>query len=82
MKTSDKLLLVAGGIAAGLALGLLFAPHKGKKTRRILREEGHKIAGKMKEEFEKGREKIDELKKEVNDVVDNVISHITKESNS
>ncbi|MEO5905679.1 MAG: YtxH domain-containing protein [Saprospiraceae bacterium] len=50
MKNSHKLLIALGtGIAIGGLLGVLFAPHKGSKTRRRISEEGRKIVDQFKD---------------------------------
>jgi len=38
MKTLNVLLAVAGGVAVGAALGILFAPRSGDETRRAVRD--------------------------------------------
>lgn len=58
MKTNNGLLGLAAGLAVGAALGVLFAPDKGEKTRK-------KIASKTKEAKDK-------LKNDFDDFIDNV----------
>ena len=36
MKNNQVILGVLGGLAAGALLGILFAPHKGSKTRKMI----------------------------------------------
>jgi gas vesicle protein len=66
MNTSGKIVAaVAAGIAAGAVLGILFAPDKGSETRRKISEQGKKIADGVKMKFKKGKEKFNDLKKDV-----------------
>lgn len=66
MNTSGKILAaVAAGIAAGAVLGILFAPDKGTETRRKINEQGKKIADGVKMKFNKGKEKFNDLKEEI-----------------
>ena len=58
MKTNNGLIGLAAGLAIGAALGVLFAPDKGEKTR-------EKIASKTKEAKDK-------LKSDFDDFIDNV----------
>jgi gas vesicle protein len=66
MNNSSKILAaVVGGIAAGAVLGILFAPDKGSDTRKKINDQGKKIAEGVKEKFKKGREKINDLKEDM-----------------
>ncbi len=66
MNTSGKILAaVAAGIAAGAVLGILFAPDKGSETRRKINEQGKKVADGIKIKFNKGKEKFNELKEDI-----------------
>jgi gas vesicle protein len=66
MNTSGKILAaVAAGIAAGAVLGILFAPDKGTETRRKISEQGKKIADGIKVKFNKGKEKFNDLKEDI-----------------
>lgn len=66
MNTSGKILAaVAAGIAAGAVLGILFAPDKGTETRRKISEQGKKIADGIKIKFNKGKEKFNDLKEDI-----------------
>ncbi|HLP64449.1 YtxH domain-containing protein [Flavobacterium sp.] len=54
MKTNRVAVGVLGGIAAGALLGILFAPHKGSKTR-------EKILNKRKGYTDAAKEKLEEV---------------------
>ena len=58
MKSSNVLLGVIAGAAAGALLGILFAPEKGSKTRRRI--------------LDKSKDYADELKEKFDDLLDNV----------
>ena len=67
MTNNEKVLLaLAGGLVAGAILGVLFAPHKGSKTRRMMKEEGKKVVEDLREKFDEG---VSGLKNEIVDVV-------------
>ncbi|HEX2969143.1 MAG TPA: YtxH domain-containing protein [Bacteroidales bacterium] len=42
---------VLSGVAAGVILGILFAPHKGSKTRRLIAEKGGELTEELKNKF-------------------------------
>jgi len=57
--TSGKAFLgVMAGIAAGVALGMLFAPEKGDKARKNISKKGEDLANALNETID---EKFDEL---------------------
>ena len=66
MKNTRKILtaLVAGA-AAGAVVGILFAPMKGKKTRKKIAQEGQKLAHDVKDKIEKSTEKLKGMKHEI-----------------
>lgn len=66
MNNSGKILTaVAVGIVAGAVLGILLAPDKGSETRKKINEESKKVADGVKEKFRFGKEKLSELKAEL-----------------
>lgn len=65
MKSTGKILTaIVAGAAIGAIVGILFAPDKGSETRKKIGEEGKKLAEDVKDKFRKGKEKLNELKKD------------------
>lgn len=70
MNTSGKILVAAAaGAAVGVLFGLLFAPDNGKETRRKINDEGKKLADDLKYRFRRGKEKLNDLKDEIEETV-------------
>lgn len=74
MSTGKVLLGVLAGFAAGAVLGILFAPHKGKETRRRIISKGEEYADNLKEHYNQFHdsvtEKYDKVKEDLHDLVD------------
>ena len=62
MTTGKALLAVVAGIAAGAALGVLFAPNKGSDTRKKIVRKGEDLVDEFTDKMEK---KMDDLLKSV-----------------
>lgn len=54
--------LVAGTLI-GLAIGILYAPHKGSVTREIVKERAEDVKVKAEDLVEKAKEKVGELRR-------------------
>ncbi|MBI1769444.1 MAG: YtxH domain-containing protein [Sphingobacteriales bacterium] len=68
MNNNAKILTALGaGLAAGAILGVLFAPDKGTETRKKINQQGQKLADAVKDKFNKGKEKLNGLKEELNE---------------
>ena len=63
----DSLLAFIAGAAAGLTLGLLFAPEKGEETRRKLKETVGDAADSARARARLARVELDDLKAELRD---------------
>ncbi|OCB76054.1 YtxH domain-containing protein [Flavobacterium crassostreae] len=68
MKTDNVILGVLGGLAAGAILGILYAPDKGEKTRKRIKDKSMDCADDLKCKLdavvENISEKYNDLKKE------------------
>lgn len=67
MKTNKVILGVIGGLATGAILGVLFAPHSGKKTRKKIADKSKAIKDHAKEDFDKLIQKIDDKYKSISE---------------
>lgn len=80
MKNLSKIIVAtAAGIVVGGALGILFAPKKGTKTRKDISEKSKKILGKINEKV--GKERLVELKEEFEDQLEKINERIKKFAN-
>jgi len=52
MSTGKLALGLLAGLAAGAALGILFAPNKGSKTRKKIAKKGEDLTTSLKQEFD------------------------------
>lgn len=79
--SSGKLLLgVLAGLAAGAMAGILFAPDKGKVTRRKITKKGEDYVGEIKEKFngliDDLSQKMDATKAKADEMVSNAKSKL------
>ena len=65
MRTRQTLLAIIAGMAAGAAIGILFAPNKGSATRNIIAGSAKKMAENIKEQAQKGTGAFSDLKEKL-----------------
>ena len=78
MSTGKVILGVMSGMAAGAMLGVLFAPNKGKVTRKKIYRKGEDYADGLKDKF---NEYIDEISHKFDEVKDDVTELAEKGKN-
>lgn len=64
-KSSKILAAFIAGAAAGVVLGILFAPDKGAETRKKINEEGKKMSDALKNKFNEMKEKMNAVKEDM-----------------
>lgn len=60
MKSNNLLLGIAGGLAAGVVLGVLFAPDKGSNTRKKIAKKSSDLKSNAKESFDNFLNSVEE----------------------
>ena len=68
MSTKNNVAIALAALAAGAAIGLLFAPASGKDTRRKLVRKGSDLRDSLTDMLEEGSELIEKLKGEAGDM--------------
>jgi gas vesicle protein len=75
MAKSGKILAaLLVGVAAGAALGILFAPDRGSETRKKFTGKASDLGDQIRNKFNKGKEVVDNLKERVKNSSDDYTS--------
>ena len=78
MNKTGKILTAFVVVAtAGAIVGILFAPAKGSKTRRKIKEQGRKVVDDVQYNFRKGKKKFNELKEDIVQTVKEKVEEFT-----
>lgn len=62
MSTKSNVATALIALAAGAALGILFAPASGRDTRKKISDQASKLRDSLTEKMEEGRELVDKMK--------------------
>ena len=70
MTTTGKILTAfTVGAAAGVVLGILFAPAKGSETRQKISDQGKKFSDSIKEKIQRAKANCNDLKEDLKSAV-------------
>ena len=72
-------IIVLASMAAGAALGVLFAPEEGAETRKKIVKRGQKVAGIIEESMHDGLESLEELKATLHQQLHKINDQIAKQ---
>ncbi|MCS6928298.1 MAG: YtxH domain-containing protein [Saprospiraceae bacterium] len=75
MKRESILLGFLGGLAIGAAIGILFAPDKGERTRERLRRKGEEYLDDVREKL---NDLVEEMAEKFENVVDEVVGQMRR----
>jgi len=75
MSTGKLALGLLAGIAAGAALGILFAPNKGSKTRKKIAKKGEDLTTSLKQEFDEMANRLTDKYEQVIEDTDKLITN-------
>ena len=75
MSTGKLALGLLAGLAAGAALGILFAPNKGSKTRKKIAKKGEDLTTSLKQEFDEMANRLTDKYEQVIEDTDKLISN-------
>ena len=75
MSTGKLALGLLAGLAAGAALGILFAPNKGSKTRKKNAKKGEDLTTSLKQEFDEMANRLTDKYEQVIEDTDKLITN-------
>lgn len=78
MNANKIILGVLGGLVTGAALGILFAPDSGKKTRKKIKDKSQELKDSVKEEFDKLVKKADNKYQTISEDANEFLLHQAK----
>lgn len=71
MKNTSRLLTaIVTGAATGALLGILFAPDKGRNTRKKISKKSRRFAEDLKDKLSEGKDKFNDIKEAVKEKIE------------
>ena len=79
MKSGNVLLGILAGISAGTLLGILIAPNKGSRTRKMILDKGEDYADALKDKVEELSDMVETITDKYQSVRDDIQDLVTKD---
>lgn len=73
MKTGNVVLGIALAAVAGIAVGMLFAPEKGERTRRRIKEKGEDLLDDLQHDYDRS---VKQIKRKVETAYENLSAEV------